>query len=450
MNLSAFRNVVLMALCMWSVQYCGVAAGVINVPGDHDTIQAAINAAVDTGDEIAVGPGTYAESIDFGGKAVRLYSSGGPDATTINGNGAFHVVKCATREGADTVLEGFTITGGNANDYFPDNAGGGMYNYGSSPTVKNCVFTGNNASSGAGMYNGRGSPSVSDCVFTENSAEGYGGGMRNYRSSATLVNCVFEDNSAESGGGGLHNNNADPNGGNLTLTGCVISDNTCDSKGGGIFNNQASPILTNCTFANNTATAGGALYDNTLSSPTITNCILWGNTPDEILDDTNSKPTVNFSDVEGGWSGAGGDNKNEDPMFANADDGDFRLKPGPCIDTGDNNAVTVATDLDGNPRVADGNGDGNAVVDMGAYEAEPAGCVCIGDLNDDGWISPADVSAVVTQLLPYATNAYWKQAEAGHCGETNGDGWLSPSDVSGIVTRLLPYRTNAYWLQCPQ
>lgn len=52
--------------------------------GEYATIQAAMDAAVD-GDEIEVRPGTYAGVVDFAGKAVRLYSSDGPEVTTIAG-----------------------------------------------------------------------------------------------------------------------------------------------------------------------------------------------------------------------------------------------------------------------------------------------------------------------------------------------------------------------------
>jgi hypothetical protein len=84
------------------------------VPSQHAAIQAAINAATN-GDQIEVAPGMYDEAINFNGKAVRLYSSGGAGVTTINGNGALHVVQCVSNEDANTILEGFTITGGNAN-----------------------------------------------------------------------------------------------------------------------------------------------------------------------------------------------------------------------------------------------------------------------------------------------------------------------------------------------
>ncbi|MHC4537653.1 MAG: hypothetical protein ACYS6K_27280, partial [Planctomycetota bacterium] len=69
--------------------------------------------------------------------------------TTINAVGLnSSVVTCENGEGAITILEGFTITSGNA-DY-----GGGMYNDNASPTVTNCTFSGNYAGYlGGGMYN---------------------------------------------------------------------------------------------------------------------------------------------------------------------------------------------------------------------------------------------------------------------------------------------------------
>ena len=112
------------------------------------SIQAAINAS-SNGDKIEVAPGTYNEAINFNGKAVRLYSNGGPVVTTIDATGlSSSVVRCGSGEDANTVLEGFTITGGNAT------LGGGMHNYSTSPTVNNCTFRGNTAGDhGGGMCN---------------------------------------------------------------------------------------------------------------------------------------------------------------------------------------------------------------------------------------------------------------------------------------------------------
>jgi len=60
-----------------------------------------------------------------------------------------------------------------------------------------------------------------------------------------------------------------------------------------------------------------------------------------------------------------------DPRFVNAEAGDYRLLPGsPMIDAGDPGTAEGA-DLDGNPLVADGNGDGTARRDLGAFELQP-------------------------------------------------------------------------------
>lgn len=75
-------------------------------------------------------------------------------------------------------------------------------------------------------------------------------------------------------------------------------------------------------------------------------------------------------------------------------------------------------------------------------------CTCMGDMNEDGWISPSDISNMVTNLLAYASNAYWRQISQTSCGDMNWDGWLSPSDISAVVGILLPHKSNAYWLQC--
>ena len=89
-----------------------VHGDIISVPVDQPTIQDAIDAA-SNGDEVIVAPGTYPEVIDFSGKAITLRSSDGANVTIIDGTGLNNsVVKCVSGEGSDTVLDGFTITGG--------------------------------------------------------------------------------------------------------------------------------------------------------------------------------------------------------------------------------------------------------------------------------------------------------------------------------------------------
>ncbi len=196
-------------------------------------IQAGISAA-GPGDEVVVQPGTYLEAIDFGGKSITVRStSGDPTDTIIDGSGHFHVVQCINSEGSATVLEGFTITGGNATGAgFPDtdDRGGGMYNDGTSPTVTNCTFSGNTADIGGGMFNNMSSPTITNCRFLGNTATNPslagGGGMFNLQSSPTLTNCVFSGNSGIVGGA-MHNN-----GSNVTVTNCSFAGNSAPSGGG--------------------------------------------------------------------------------------------------------------------------------------------------------------------------------------------------------------------------
>jgi hypothetical protein len=178
--------------------------------------------------------------------------------------------------------------------------------------------------------------------------------------------------------------------------------------------------LTNCTFSGNSAYSGGAMV-NSFSSSTLTNCIIWGNGGSPIYNGSDSTPMITFSDIQGGYTGAG--NIDADPLFvrnpsagadgvwgtADDDYGDLRLRAdSPCIDAGSNAAVPagITTDLAGKPRFVDvpGANDPGAIVDMGAYERQLAVSIISGSflfdaprpavqfsLSDD--IDPASLSA---------------------------------------------------------
>jgi hypothetical protein len=138
-----------------------------------------------------------------------------------------------------------------------------------------------------------------------------------------------------------------------------------------MFNLYSNPTLTNVTFSGNSVTSdGGGMY-NLESFPMLTNVIMWGDSATlngpEIYNDGSSTPVVTYSDIQFGYAGTG--NINANPLFLDTAGSNLRLGFGsPVIDAGNNISVTVATDLDGLPRKADGNGDSNVVVDMGAYE----------------------------------------------------------------------------------
>jgi len=291
---------------------------------------------------------------------------------------------------ATAVLDGFTVTGGNANGGGELSDGGGMYNKGCSPTVAHCSFTGNSANIGGGMRNySSASPTVTGCTFSENIAS-LGGGMANHDSSSPAVTgCTFEGNLAQNGAGMLNDHSSptvssctfvgneavNGSGGGMynytgsspTLSSCMFVGNTAFSMGGGAVNyNAGTPTLTNCTFSGNSANTGGGVYDFS-SLLTVTNSILWGDTPDEISL-RGGAPLVSFSDIQGGFAGAG--NIDLDPRFEDAATGDADLLLGsPCIDVGNNGAPNLPPyDFEGDPRVWDGDFDGTAKVDMGADE----------------------------------------------------------------------------------
>jgi hypothetical protein len=66
-----------------------------------------------------------------------------------------------------------------------------------------------------------------------------------------------------------------------------------------------------------------------------------------------------------------------DPVFADPDAGDYRLRRGsPCIDAGTADyPEALVHDIAGAPRCADGNCDGVALPDLGAFETQP---LCLG------------------------------------------------------------------------
>lgn len=151
------------------------------------------------------------------------------------------------------ILDGFTITAGNANGLDPHNRGGGMYNENSGPTVANCTFADNTAAQGGGLYNYNEShPKITHCVFSGNSA-GRGGGMYNENSNPSVAACQFSNNSATEGGGINNFLNSDP-----VITSCTFSNNSV-YRGGGLFSYlNSNTTLNNCTFSGNSATLSGS------------------------------------------------------------------------------------------------------------------------------------------------------------------------------------------------
>ena len=135
----------------------------------------------------------------------------GDDETIGISDNSYHVVVSANVTNA-AVLDGFTITGGNANILgsvtMESNRtvyrgyGGGIHNCYSSPTIKNIKIIKNSARSGGGSYNANSkSPVYENVEIIENftaipSGTSSGGGMYNYYSGVTFKNGKIIGNSA--------------------------------------------------------------------------------------------------------------------------------------------------------------------------------------------------------------------------------------------------------------
>jgi len=204
--------------------------------------------------------------------------SGDIGAPGDNSDNVYNVVQGASQ----AVLDGFTVTGGNANGTEPF-AGGGVYNPANgvfpaqivpplSFTVANCLITGNYSGvSGGGVYNAI----VTNSVISSNYSS-YGGGM-NY---GMVVNSVISGNSASQMGGGVDDatvinsvisSNSAPQGGGIAwanATNCTISSNNAATLGGG----AAAAFLANCVVSNNSASSGGGGF-----GCTNVNCTFVGN-----------------------------------------------------------------------------------------------------------------------------------------------------------------------------
>jgi len=299
--------------------------------------------------------------------------------------------------------------------------GGGAYVEAGNPLFSGCTFTINEARSfgaGAGIRLVQTGGIIEGCRFAGNS----GTAIDCYLSSPLIEQCTIVSN-----GGGIFLGGGTPTvrdcsilgnfspgiycfGGTPKIINTLIVGNFAGGSGGGVSCELSNASILNCTIVANTAyTNGGGVYVGGSSATQIKNSILWGNYRQSDRSQIYLQPfspstiptlTVAYSEIQGGQSAVGGlgtltwgdGNIDQDPLFVDADgadgtigneDDNLRLSPdSPCVDSGDNSAVppSVTVDLDGHPRIVDGDSNGTAVVDMGVYEA-PKPIPVLGELG---------------------------------------------------------------------
>ncbi|MCD4653303.1 right-handed parallel beta-helix repeat-containing protein [bacterium] len=235
------------------------------------TIGAVMNLVLQSGDQINVAEGVYAEEVTLqtGISLLGGFPSGGGTRNPsnhisfINGENTHRCVIGAQ----DAVLDGFILDGGWGK------SGSGVLHSNISMTVKqctisNCVATGGTPFGGGGMYFFMSNSIVTNCLFENNSVdlspdssatEAMGGAMMMWASSPRIADCTFLNNSVLETeqaplrlGGAIWASASEP-----IICGCLFENNSANSGGGIGWWNCSTPLVEDCSFINNTALSIG-------------------------------------------------------------------------------------------------------------------------------------------------------------------------------------------------
>jgi hypothetical protein len=329
-----------------------VQANPLLVPAEYLSIQAAINAA-SAGDTVLVSPGIYYENLDFKGKAITVASVAGPQATIVDGQHSGAVVNFSSGEGPDSVIKGFTIQNGFSS------WGSGISLFATSPTI------------------------VSNIIQYNDEVIGYwGAGIGGWSASPVIEQNLFRYNTGDSQF--LTGVIAFVNGSSPLVADNLFVSNSCRAIDMTLPTDNSPVVINNTIVGNPVGIHVDARVDT--SGQLYLNNVLYGNDVglEVVFGSPQNYPTWAYNLVAGGANYSGipdqtGTNGNisADPMFDSPADGDYHLQAGsPCIDAGFNGAPFLPTiDFDGNPRIIAGHPNGPAVVDIGAFEFNPANAV---------------------------------------------------------------------------
>jgi parallel beta-helix repeat protein len=306
----------------------------------------------------------------------------------------------------------------------------GIFCEGGSPVISNCAI-GYNENGGIWCYSSGSQTNINNCSISNN-----GIGIYCWENSTpTIVRSAINHNDY-----GIYCEDSSP-----TITNCIITQNNDSGINCYASTHPTNPLISNCTIAQNSVNDIYCYVGYTSCNPVITNSILWSDASPEIYGG-QAMVTVTFSDVRGGWTGMG--NINIDPCFALPND--FHLMAGsPCIDTGTNTPPNglAATDFDGFARPFDGDGNGTATADIGAFEYDATIQRLAVGPDEMNFIKFADTNDVSAQVLSVRNSSsgtlHWQVIEdcpwllvSALSGESNGE--TDTVAVSVDITGLAP------------
>ena len=223
------------------------------------------------------------------------------------------------------------------------------------PSLTNCIVSENDGV-GISSFDGA-SVEIIDCIVSKNKKSGIacdffasvhiryceilqntGGGVKGTEyAGLNITDSIIKQNTAQNGGG----ISCSPSS-RLKVVGCVIAENIAREKGGGIdiYSSFGQASIAYCTITRNTANIrGGGLNVELRGSPfKCSNSIIWGNESNRThAEFFGTGPTVSIQScvIRNGLDGIGEnfakfifyeDNIDEDPLFVNAERGDYRLR----------------------------------------------------------------------------------------------------------------------------
>jgi predicted outer membrane repeat protein len=260
-----------------------------------------------------------------------------------------------------------------------DGYGGAIRNESCSPTITGCTFTGNTADYGGAICNRQADADIESCTFADcGRTTAAGGGLYNLGGAPTISKCLFQGNSVTHRGAAIWDASL------TTYVNCILWDNAAATYGGGAYIDESTgehvsgARFINCTFYANNAFQGGALYSYN-ASPILTNCILWDDTCWDVDPEIHSvtwvpgrAPVVSYCDIGGDPVYPGAGNICAEPLFLNANGGNFQVQIySPCVDRGTNDVTDMPPDdYAGGRRISDGDCDNVPTADIGAYELQ--------------------------------------------------------------------------------